>query len=96
MYLIILKGLYIHIYYILFVKIGFGETVDIAYEMAARDSLRQLFGLSDTILLPFNLELDNLCASNTKNLSVNEWSQKKLSLQSKDLELFQTKKASIN
>lgn len=64
--------------------------------MAARDSLRQLFGTSDTILLPFNLELDNLCASNTKNLSVNEWSQKKLPAQLKHIEFFQTKSVVSN
>ncbi|VVC35835.1 Ribonuclease III domain [Cinara cedri] len=78
------------------IGLGFGETVDIAHEMAARDGLRQLFGLSDTILLPFNIELENLCASNTKNLSVNEWSQMKLSPQSKHLEFYQTKIISSN
>lgn len=64
--------------------------------MAARDSLRQLFGTSDTILLSFNLELDQLCASNIKNLSVNEWSQKKLPAQSKHLEFGQAKSISSN
>lgn len=63
---------------IYFLNIGFGETIDIAHEMAAKDCLRQLFGTPETILLPFNLQLNQLCASTEKNLSINEWSQKSL------------------
>lgn len=59
--------------------------------MAARDSLRQLFGTSDTIFIPFNLELDQLCISSVKNLSVNEWSQKKLPARPIHFELSQNK-----
>lgn len=62
----------------IFLEIGFGETLDIAHEMAARDGLRQLFNTLDNISLPFNLELDQLCTSTIINLSVNEWSQKLL------------------
>lgn len=76
--------------------IGFGETVDIAYEMAARDGLRQLFGTSDIILLPFNLELDQLCTSTIKNMSINEWSQKKLPVRPTQYELGQKKTISSN
>lgn len=77
-------------------EIGFGETIDIAHEMAARDALRQLFGTSDNILLPFNLELDQLCTSNEKNLSVNEWSQKNLPVRPSHFELRQTKTVGNN
>jgi len=76
--------------------IGFGETVDIAHEMAARDSLRQLFGTLDNILLPFNLNLDQLCASSVKNLFLNEWSQKTLPSRPTHFELRQAKKISSN
>lgn len=55
--------------------------------MAARDSLRQLFGTPDSIYIPFNLELDQLCSSAVKNLSVNEWSQKKVSARPTHFEL---------
>jgi len=75
----------------MFFKIGFGETVDIAHEMAARDGLRQLFGTSDNILLPFSLEVDQLCASTVKNLSLNEWSQKILPARPTHFELRQAK-----
>lgn len=75
---------------------GFGETVNIAHEMAARDALRQLFGLPDTLLIPFNLQLDQLCASTEKNLSVNDWSQKSLPVRPSHFELFQTKAISSN
>lgn len=64
--------------------------------MAARDSLRQLFGTSDNILLPFSLELDHLCASTASNLSLNEWSQKKLPVQPTHFELGQIKTISSN
>jgi len=77
-------------------EIGFGETVDIAHEMAARDSLRQLFGTSDNILLPFNLKLDQLCPSSVKNLFVNEWSQKTLPPHPTHFELRQSKEISSN
>lgn len=70
--------------------------MDIAHEMAARDSLRQLFGTSDNILLPFNLELDQLCASTVKNLSVDEWSQKKLPVQLNNFGFSQTKVVGSN
>lgn len=70
--------------------------MDIAHEMAARDSLRQLFGTSDNILLPFNLELDQLCASTVKNLSVDEWSQKKLPVQLNNFDFSQTKVVGSN
>lgn len=76
----------------LFLILGFGETVDIAHEMAARDSLRQLFGTPDNLLLPFNLQLDQLCSSTEKNLSVDEWSQKSLPVRPSHFELRQTKK----
>lgn len=59
--------------------------------MAARDGLRQLFGTSDNILLPFNLQLDQLCASTIKNLSLNEWSQKTLPIRPTHFELRQAK-----
>lgn len=77
-------------------EIGFGETIDIAHEMAARDGLRKLFGTSDNILLPFNLELDQLCTSAENNLSVNEWSQKNLPVRQTHFELRQTKTISNN
>lgn len=76
--------------------VGFGETVDIAHEMAARDALRQLFGLPDTLLIPFNLQLDQLCGSTEKNLSVNDWSQKSLPIRPSYFELSQTKAISSN
>lgn len=75
--------------------IGFGETLDIAHEMAARDGLRQLFGTADNISLPFNLELDQLCASTTKNLSVNEWSQKLLPVRPTHFELRRRQEKTI-
>ncbi|XP_060864856.1 large ribosomal subunit protein mL44 [Metopolophium dirhodum] len=78
------------------IGLGFGETIDIAHEMAARDSLRQLFGTSDNILLPFNLKLDQLCASSVKNLSINEWSQKTLPSHPTHFELRQAKEISSN
>lgn len=70
-------------------EIGFGETLDIAHEMAARDGLRQLFNTSDIISLPFNLELDQLCTSTVNNLSVSEWSQKLLPVRPTLFELRQ-------
>jgi hypothetical protein len=75
-------------------KIGVGETVDIAHEMAAIDGLRQLFGTPENILFPYNLELEQLCASTDKNLSVNEWSQKNLPVQPTNFELHQVKMTS--
>ncbi|XP_025192404.1 39S ribosomal protein L44, mitochondrial [Melanaphis sacchari] len=78
------------------IGLGFGETVDIAHEMAARDSLRQLFGTSDNILLPFNLKLDQLCASTVKNVSVNEWSQKILPTRPVHYEFRKAKELSSN
>jgi len=84
------------LFFNVFLEIGFGETVDIAHEMAARDSLRQLFGIPDNILLPFNLKLDHLCASSVKNLFVNEWSQKTLPAHSSHFELRQAKEISSN
>jgi len=77
-------------------EIGFGETVDIAHEMAARDSLRKLFGTSDNILLPFNLRLDQLCESNVKNLFVNEWSQQILPTRPMHYELRMAKEICSN
>lgn len=77
-------------------KIGFGETVDIAHEMAAIDGLRQLFGTPENILLPYKLELEQLCASTVKNLSVNEWSQKTLPVQSTNVDLHHVQKTSSN
>jgi len=79
-----------------FFEIGFGETVDIAHEMAARDSLRQLFGTLDTISLPFNLELNDLCSSDKNNLSLNEWSQQSLTTQPLYFKPNQTKNISCN
>lgn len=79
-----------------FLEIGFGETVDIAHEMAARDSLRQLFGTPDNLLLPFNLKLDQLCASSVTNLFVNEWSQKTLPAHPSHFELRQVKEICNN
>lgn len=76
--------------------VGFGETVDIAHEMAARDALRQLFGLPDTLLIPFNLQLDQLCASTEKNLSVNDWTQKSLPVRPSHFKLSQTKAINSN
>lgn len=64
--------------------------------MAARDSLRQLFGTSDNILLPFNLELSQLITSTDQNLSINEWSQKNLPARRTHFELRQTKAISNN
>lgn len=81
---------------IFFLETGFGETVDIAHKMAANDSLRQLFGTSDNVLLPFNLKLDQLCASTDINLSVNEWSQKKLPTHPTHFELRQVKEICSN
>ncbi|CAH1712228.1 39S ribosomal protein L44, mitochondrial [Aphis gossypii] len=78
------------------IGLGFGETVDIAHEMAARDSLRKLFGTSDNILLPFNLKLDQLCESNVKNLFVNEWSQKILPTRPMHYELRMAKETCSN
>jgi len=77
-------------------EIGFGETVDIAHKMAARDSLRKLFGTSDNILLPFNLKLDQLCSSSARNLSVNEWSQKTIPAHPSHFELRQAKEICSN
>lgn len=62
--------------------------------MAAIDGLRQLFGTPENILLPYNLELEQLCASTVKNLSINEWSQKNLPVQPTNFELYQVKKNS--
>lgn len=59
--------------------------------MAARDGLRQLFGTSDNILLPFNLELNQLCTSTEQNLSINEWSQKNVPVRRTHFELRQIK-----
>jgi len=84
------------LFFYIFLEIGFGETVDIAHEMAARDSLRQLFGTSDNILLPFNLQLNQLCESTVKNLSVNEWSQKTLPTYQTHFELRQAKEICSN
>jgi len=78
------------------IGLGFGETVDIAHEMAARDSLRQLFGTLDTISLPFNLELNDLCLSDKNNLSLNEWSQQSLTTQPLYFKPNQTKNISCN
>lgn len=64
--------------------------------MAAVDVLRQLFGTPENILLPYNLELEQLCASTVYNLSVNEWSQKVLPVQSTNFELSQVKKTSCS
>ncbi|XP_025410157.1 39S ribosomal protein L44, mitochondrial [Sipha flava] len=76
------------------IGLGVGETVDIAHEMAAIDGLRQLFGTPENILFPYNLELEQLCASTDKNLSVNEWSQKNLPVQPTNFELHQVKMTS--
>lgn len=80
----------------MFSEIGFGETVDIAHEMAARDGLRRLFDTSDNILLPFNLELDQLCTSTVKNVSVKEWSQKILPARPTHFELSRAKTIGTN
>lgn len=64
--------------------------------MAARDSLRQLFGTPDHVLLPFNLELNQLVPRSEKNLSVNEWSQKNLPDRPTHIELSQAKTAGSN
>lgn len=80
----------------IFFTIGFGETIDIAHEMAARDSLRQMFGTSDNILLPFNLELNQLRESASKNVFVNEWSQKIQPVKFTHFELRQVKKIMSN
>lgn len=80
----------------IFLEIGFGETLDIAHEMAARDGLRQLFNTSDNISLPFNLELDHLCTSTIINLSVNEWSQKLLPERPTHFELRQRRGKTIS
>lgn len=82
--------------YFIFLITGFGETIDIAHEMAAKDGLRQLFGTPETILLPFNLKLNQLCASTEKNLSINEWSHKSLPSRPIHFELRQTKTISSN
>ncbi|XP_050442829.1 39S ribosomal protein L44, mitochondrial [Adelges cooleyi] len=73
------------------IGLGFGETVDIAHEMAARNSLRHLFGTADTTLIPFNLELNQLSTRTEKNASINEWSQKNLPVRPTHYKLRQAK-----
>nr|CAG4641219.1 EOG090X0DYO [Eulimnadia texana] len=63
---------------------GFGESVEIAQEMAARDSLRRLFSLEDNALaLPLGRQAQNLKSQAAKaegqpNISVSQWSSEKV------------------
>lgn len=57
---------------------GPGESVKIAHEMAATDALRRLFRTAEhQLLIPFDLVLDPT-AQSIPNISINEWSEKKV------------------
>uniref|UniRef100_A0A1B6DW47 Large ribosomal subunit protein mL44 n=1 Tax=Clastoptera arizonana TaxID=38151 RepID=A0A1B6DW47_9HEMI len=61
------------------IGVGFGESIEIAKEMAARDSLKRLF--KTTIgdkPIPYNLELSLNSRKTLVNLSIQEWCEKNI------------------
>lgn len=59
------------------IGVGFGESVDVAKEMAAFDALKRLFKLTEKARpIPFNLELPLNSKPPFPNLSVQDWCEK--------------------
>lgn len=61
------------------IGIGFGETIDTAKEMAARDALKRLFKTTDRDKpIPFDLKLSPTSNHPFANLSIEDWCEKNL------------------
>lgn len=62
----------------LLIRLGSGESIKIAHEMAASDALRRLFGTAEHQLnIPFNLVLNPKIKSEP-NLGVKDWCEKRV------------------
>jgi len=61
------------------IGLGSGESVDTAYEMAARDTLRRLFHTTEAqLLIPFDLILKPQLQNQIPNVSIMEWCEESL------------------